>query len=263
MLNLKSVVIQLLLCLVMISCTGSAQEHMPTANVNLIQLSQDFLYAARAGGDAQPYIDTLAGIILQNMQAQLKTDNDKKAFYINLYNAYTQSILRQNPDLYKNRGKFYKKKQIVLADNKISLDKLEHGLLRRSRVKLSLGYWGKMFPGKFEKALRVDTIDYRIHFALNCGAKSCPAIAYYKPEELHEQLELATATYLNNETEYDATNNVLTVPALMSWFRADFGGKKGILNIVKALKIIPETANPKLKYKKYDWSLYLDNFKTE
>ncbi len=51
-----------------------------------------------------------------------------------------------------------------------SLDEIEHGILWRSKCKLSLGYFNKIFKSRFEKAFRVDKLDYRIHFALNCGA---------------------------------------------------------------------------------------------
>jgi thiol-disulfide isomerase/thioredoxin len=75
-------------------------------------------------------------------------------------------------------------------------------------------------------------VDYRIHFALNCGAKSCPPIVYYSPEKLDQQLE-------------------------------DFGGKKGMREILKSHNIIPEAANPKIKFKDYNWTLELSTYKTE
>ncbi|MGI8581046.1 MAG: DUF547 domain-containing protein, partial [Chitinophagaceae bacterium] len=108
--------------------------------------------------------------------------------------------------------------------------------------------------------LRADKLDYRIHFALNCGAKSCPPIAFYTPETLDTQLELATNAYLASEADYDSTNNIIKLPKLMSWFRADFGGKKGMIKILKKHNIIPAEAYPKINFKKYDWTLYLNNY---
>ena len=40
--------------------------------------------------------------------------------------------------------------------------------------------------------MAVDVIDFRIHFALNCGAKSCPPIAFYSYDKINDQLDLAT-----------------------------------------------------------------------
>jgi hypothetical protein len=47
----------------------------------------------------------------------------------------------------------------------------------------------------------------------------------------------------------------------MSWFRADFGGKKGMMEIVKSIHLVPVGAHPKIKFKDYDWTLALNNYK--
>jgi len=49
----------------------------------------------------------------------------------------------------------------------------------------------------------------------------------------------------------------------MSWFRADFDGKKGMQQILKKHGIIPADADFKIKFKTYDWTLELNNYKTE
>jgi hypothetical protein len=49
----------------------------------------------------------------------------------------------------------------------------------------------------------------------------------------------------------------------MGWFRHDFGGKSNILTILKQNKIIPQDSDPTIIFKKYDWSLYLNNYKSE
>ncbi|MFW1581992.1 DUF547 domain-containing protein, partial [Vibrio parahaemolyticus] len=63
--------------------------------------------------------------------------------------------------------------------------------------------------------------------ALNCGAKSCPPIAFYDDAKLDAQLDIATKAYLIGSVTYDSNANKVYVPALLSWFRGDFGGKKG------------------------------------
>ena len=50
------------------------------------------------------------------------------------------------------------------------------------------------------------------------------------------------------------------VPSLMSWFRGDFGYKKGVIKICRKFEIIPNTVKPDLSYKDYDWTIDLDNF---
>jgi hypothetical protein len=150
-----------------------------------------------------------------------------------------------------------------VAGKTFSLDEVEHDLLRRSKIKWSLGYVNKIFPSKRSRQLRVDSLDYRIHFALNCGAKSCPPIAYYTPEGLDAQLEVATTSYLGSEVSYDSDRNIVELPALMSWFRADFGGKKGMIAILKKHGLIAAEAFPKIRFKKYDWTLELNNYKIQ
>ena len=238
------------------------EKVMAQAPVNYIQVSQDLLYAAKTGDSTAPFTAILASAHGDELFAQLNTDDKRLAFWLNIYNAYTQFTLKQNPDQYKKRSVFYKEKMVVIAGKPLSLDKVEHGILRKSQVKWGLGYIGKLFPSRFEKKFRVQHKDWRIHFALNCGAKSCPPIAFYQPEQINLQLKLSTLNYLKSDCVYDSVTNRVGVPALMSWFRGDFGGKKKILPILREYKVIPEAAHPKVYFKKYDWELYLDNYKT-
>ncbi len=238
----------------------TAELYTGSSNV-LVKLSQDFMYAAKTHEDVTTYINQLKDLNFEELIKGLKTDEEKKAFWINLYNAYTNASLHKDPDQYKNRNAFFKNKNIIIAGNAFSLDKIEHGLLRRSKIKWSLGYLNKLFPGKTEKQLRVNKLDNRIHFALNCGAKSCPPIAFYDPEKIDNQLEVAALAYLTGETSYNAATNVLQLPAILSWFRRDFGGKKKIVEILKAKQLLPPAVNPVIRFKKYDWTLYLDNYK--
>ena len=234
--------------------------YMQSSN-KTVALSQDFVYAAKTGADTKTFVNRLQEMEWENLRSSLATDAEKKAFWINLYNGFTQYFLRQNPDQYKARNRFFKKKQIRVAGRDFSLDDIEHGILRRSKIKWSLGHVNKVFPGKTEKALRVDSLDYRIHFALNCGAKSCPPVAYYTPERLEQQLSLATRSYLSSDVEYHEAMNTIHLPAIMGWFRGDFGGKKGMRHLLRQQGYPNVDASTKIRFKKYDWNLYLDNFK--
>lgn len=228
-----------------------------------VKLSQNFLYAAKTGDSTTAYLDSLKNADQEILAEQLNSDSKRLAFWLNLYNGFTQVILNKDPDQYKTRNSFFSSKQIDIAGHQLSLDLIEHGILRHSKVKWSGGYLGKIFPSGFEKKFRVEKLDYRIHFALNCGAKSCPPIAFYEPEQIDKQLNVAVKTYLKGEVTYDKVQNTVEVPALMGWFRHDFGGKKGMLDILIKNKIIPEGAKPTIRFKKYDWSLYLNNYKSE
>ena len=231
------------------------------SNNPLVKLSQEFIYAAKTGDVVSAIMDRLNKIKYDDLVKKLSGDEEKKAFWINIYNGSTQYLLKQNKDVYKSRSAFYKKKQIAIGGKLFSLDDIEHGILRRSKIKWSEGYLNKLFPSATEKELRVSRLDYRIHFALNCGAESCPPIAFYNPENLDYQLDAATSAYLLGEAKYDSSINTLELPRLMSWFRHDFGGKKQMNLLAKKLGIVPANKNPSIKFKEYNWNLYLDNYK--
>jgi hypothetical protein len=231
--------------------------------VDYIEISQNFLYAAKTGDPTKGYIDTLKNAGEDVLANELNNDNKRLAFWLNIYNGFTQVLLKKDPDQYKTRNSFFSSRQIDIAGRYLSLDDIEHGILRHSKVKWSEGYLGKLFPSAFEKKFRVQKLDYRIHFALNCGAKSCPPIAFYEPAGIDRQLTVAVKVYLKGECEYDSVKNEVNVPALMGWFRHDFGGKKNMLKILKQNKIIPQESSPAIHFKKYDWSLYLNNYKSE
>jgi hypothetical protein len=95
-------------------------------------------------------------------------------------------------------------------------------------------------------------MDPRIHFALNCGAKSCPPIRFYDPEEVNQQLDMATRSFLSQEVTYDESAQTVRTTPLFSLFRGDFGGKKGILKFLHRYDLIPHT-DAKLKFTRYNW----------
>ena len=53
---------------------------------------------------------------------------------------------------------------------------------------------------------------------------------------------------------------MVIVPKLMQWFKADFGGKSGILKLLREKGLIPPDAKPKIKYKAYNWTLELNKY---
>ena len=192
----------------------------------------------------------------QNILSHLSNDDKKKAFWINIYNAYYQ-ILRTEKNITK--PDIYKKKLFSIAGTLLSLDDVEHGILRRYRYKYSLGFFANLFPPKYIKKNAVNKLDYRIHFALNCGAKSCPPIAFYTPEKINEQLNMATQSFLEGETEFNDPKKTIHTTALFKWFYADFGREKGIKEIFKT-QLYKDISDYKINYKEYSWEDDLSNF---
>lgn len=150
---------------------------------------------------------------------------------------------------------------IRFADASFSLDDIEHGILRKYRWKYSLGYLPQFLPSSRIKKLAVAEIDFRIHFALNCGAKSCPPIAFYQYERIDEQLDIAAQSFLQSETTIDSTKQEIHVTKIMQWFKGDFGGESGIKRIISKY-LGTDFSLYKVKFKDYDWSEDLKNFAT-
>ncbi|MBK8055758.1 MAG: DUF547 domain-containing protein [Saprospiraceae bacterium] len=227
--------------------------------INYLAMSIEFLTAVRNKEKVDLYLQTWASCDLVQLSQQVETDQQKLAFWINMYNAYIQVILANHPEKYNDRGTFFKEKQIKLGGSMFSFEDIEHGILRRSQHPFLLGYFTRWFPDKTEKMLRIGKRDWRIHFALNCGAKSCPPVAIYDTDRIEEQLEVSTKNYLQKFSTYQHSDKIAYVTSLFSWFRGDFGGLEGIKNILIKQNIIPDT-NVRLKTAEYDWTMDLANF---
>ncbi|HMB63391.1 MAG TPA: DUF547 domain-containing protein [Eudoraea sp.] len=250
-------------CVLSALCNTQAplsNTHISDVQTDFNRLSEKFVRNLMNGSSTNDIRARLYTTTPEELEEQLKTDQQKLAFWVNIYNGYIQVILSEHPEFYSDRRAFFKREQIPIAGRLISFAKIEHGIIRDSQWELGLGRIGKWFPDAFERKLRVDERDYRIHFALNCGAKDCPPVAVYEAEQLDSQFKKATAQYLRRTSEYSEEKKQVAVTSLFSWFRGDFGGKSGIKEILKSFHIIPQTNDIDITYKNYDWTLDLHNF---
>ncbi len=236
-----------------------SDESARMPNPELLLLSENLLYQVKIEEPADSIKMALSQYSVDDLIEGLPNDNAKKTFWLNIYNAYYQIFAIEEK---MKAPEIFSSKSIHFADASFSLDNVEHGILRRYRWKFSLGYLPQLFPKKIIKRLAVDKIDFRIHFALNCGAKSCPPIAFYNFEKLEEQLTIATNSFLLSDTLIDKDQKVVYVTKLMQWFKADFGGNTGIRKILKST-FEQSLSDYKIKYNDYDWSADLKNFSDE
>lgn len=192
----------------------------------------------------------IAALSADELRASLSDDAARMAFWIDVYNA---AVRLQPPDALATRmGRFrlFRRTVIRVADQDLSLDAIEHGILRRSRWKLGLGYLGNPRPSAFERSHRVARVDPRIHFALNCGARSCPPIAAYRADRIDEQLNAATRSHLSAETK--RAGRALRLPTVMLWFIGDFGGRDGLRRFLADHGV--DADGRRLRFRRYDWS---------
>jgi len=79
--------------------------------------------------------------------------------------------------------------------------------------------------------------DPRIHFALNCGARSCPQIAVYSSTNIEKALNMATSSYCNSEIDVLPTNSEICLSKLFLWYRNDFGrSEMEVLRLINIFK---------------------------
>lgn len=185
----------------------------------------------------------------------LETDELKKAFWINIYNSYFLLLAKQGI----SRKDLFRERAIHVAGIPWTLDEIEHGILRKNKIKISFGYLSDPFGKRKFKQYMLQKPDYRIHFALNCGVKGCPPIAFYTPHNINQQLDLATASFLEMDSLIDHEIKILKVSRLFYWYHADFGGNKGIRSI-HSQYLATDFAGYSIKFRAYNFTEALYNF---
>jgi hypothetical protein len=220
----------------------------------ILKLSEQFLSNIKHGNSYQNEIIELSQIRYENLLMELETDNHKKTFWLNIYNSFYQIYAKTILD-----KSIYTQKVIIIADMFFSLDTIEHGILRKGKFVIGFGYLKNPFYASYIKQLQVNNIDYRIHFALNCGAISCPPIFVYEFEQLDKQLNSATDSFIEAETTINADSKTISTSKLFLWYKGDFGSNKNIKILIG--KIFNLQINDYLlKYTDYNWTKKLDNY---
>uniref|UniRef100_A0A3Q4M7Q9 Zgc:152951 n=1 Tax=Neolamprologus brichardi TaxID=32507 RepID=A0A3Q4M7Q9_NEOBR len=106
-----------------------------------------------------------------------------------------------------------------------------------------------------------------IHFALNCGAKGCPPIKTYTPQDIDSQLRTAAEAFLENDDAcvVDSVKKEVHLSQIFKWYKTDFGGTdEKLLGWVldhmgdspkkTSLQGIVSAGKTKVSFLPYDWS---------
>jgi hypothetical protein len=194
----------------------------------------------------------------------LKEEQDKLAFWINLYNTIVvDGIIENNvSESVKEVGGFFSKIKYLIGGQSFSPDDIEHGILRKNRLKPNRP-WKQFGLFNPKKKFMIKHIDSRIHFALVCGSRSCAPIKYYTPENIDRDLEMATRNFINSsEVIVIPEENRMLVSQIFKWYKSDFCGKSGVLKLIKKYILdddkrdyLDNNRNVKIDYLYYDWNL--------
>ena len=177
------------------------------------------------------------------------SENEKLAFLINAYNAFTVKLIVDHYPVksIKDIGSLFsspwKKKFFHLFGEERHLDSIEHDMIRK---------WFN---------------EPRIHFAVNCASIGCPALRNeaFVSTNLEKQLEEAAVAFLTDKSRnrYSPDAKKLELSSIFKWYGSDFPKKYGSLEAFIAPKItanlehqnIIRDKKANLSYLDYDWSL--------
>lgn len=220
-----------------------------------IELSKKLIAHVMAAEPTAETEEKLQKLDFDQLLTELNTDLKKKVFWFNIYNAYIQLILQEDDTSYEDKSSFFSKKQILIAGVKFSFDDIEHGIIRGSKFKYGLGYIDNPFTDETIEQLQCDEIDERIHFALNCGAVSCPPIKIYTLNNFETEIEANTKNFLKAETTFLKVENKVITTRLFQWYKGDF--ELSVVDYLKKYELIPQWVEPEVEYSEYNWEKQL------
>ncbi len=189
--------------------------------------------------------DVYLDLLSDNPPAKDWTDDQKKAYWINAYNAFTIKLIMNNypvksiTDLSKPGSigiingvwheKFFK-----IGGNIMNLNAIEHRMLRK----------------KFD--------DPRIHFAIVCASKSCPKLLNkaYTAEKLDQQLTQQAKDFLADDFRNEIKSPTeANVSKIFTWFKGDFTKKGTLIEFINKYSPTQIEKGTNLGHTEYDWSL--------
>ena len=212
---------------------------------------EDFLDAVAALRDFDP--------------ARLKTDPEKIAFWINVYNTLViHGVIELGiADSVKEVPFFFERTTYIIGGREYALNDIEHGILRKNAVPPKR-LRRRFRSGDPRQALAVETLDPRIHFSLVCASRTCPPVDAYDADRIDDQLETSATVFINGTTAVDKDRKTLSVSEIFKWYRADFPADRSELARYVAAylydaetgKWLSENADGVgLSYTPYDWRL--------
>lgn len=163
------------------------------------------------------------------------TKNDKIAYWINVYNAYTVKLVLNNYPIssIKEIDRPWKTEFFPINGKLMSLHQVEHDILR------SYG-------------------EPRIHFAINCASRSCPRLLQipYTADNLTKLLDRQTKEFINDEFYNTITEYSVNVSNIFNWYKKDFKETHGtVVNFINQYSNVTIGNQKDKGYKPYDWTL--------
>jgi hypothetical protein len=177
-------------------------------------------------------LDSYMRSLNENAPSESATKEERLAYWINAYNAVTIRLIVVNYPLTSitklDGGKPWDVKRYSNGGKKMSLNDIENNILR------PMG-------------------DARIHFALNCAAKSCPPLLNeaFTADNVNKLLEQRTKQFINS-SRTEIGKEAIKVSKIFDWYGKDFGN---VVDFVNKYAKVKASKTAKMTYIEYDWSL--------
>lgn len=165
------------------------------------------------------------------------TYNQKLAYWINVYNAYTVKLIVDNyptSSITKLKGgKPWDARIIELGDQTYSLNNIENDIIR------------------------VRFNDPRIHVGVNCASISCPKLLNraFTQDNINIQLTLLMKKWLSDPTKNQLTKNKLKLSKIFDWYKVDFTKNGSVIDFLKQYSDVEIDDNASIEYLEYNWNL--------
>ncbi len=170
--------------------------------------------------------------------------NDRLAFWINAYNAFTVKLIVKNYPVKSIKdlgGSIYKVntpwdiKFIKIGEEVYDLNNIEHGMIRK------------------------EFSDPRIHFAVNCASVSCPKLRNeaYVGTTIDQQLEDQAKYFINNKVKNQIkSTKKAKLSKIFRWYKGDFTSSgMSIVEYINQYADVKLEADAKIEFLDYDWDL--------
>mmetsp|Transcript_122798 Transcript_122798/g.244270 ORF Transcript_122798/g.244270 Transcript_122798/m.244270 type:complete len:537 (+) Transcript_122798:21-1631(+) len=216
-----------------------ASELAALLRMSMLQLQEEFVDSATGDVDYKKLKKSSSWALHRAIATELgnetlrgglvsMSESDRKALLINLYNAMTfHGIVTFG----RRSGLWYLYCFFItpavsyrLAGTAVSLDDVENGMLRAQP-----GYFEKENQ-ELQRQLRMPSVDARIHMALNCGARGCPAVAVYDGAKIDAELDDAVVAFVSDDRNVRVSRKKsndklhLALTSLFKMYIADFAG---------------------------------------